>query len=365
MKTFVTKFRTSETQSKRQFFSVRISKQIFKSCSAILFTAILLTYANLSFAQVATPSLDSILLINMPAATGWRYSSTAGLSVIRGQGTEQLNTSNEIEISWSELSYLISSHVTGPFYTEGFRAFERREKNDKGSNESEKYEIERTQLNFAFRMDDSYSLGLSYFSSENTLESDSVDTFYNEVKEEQIGIGAGVSVRFSEQLYFAFGLEYIDEKSTSQSQGNEVVDSNWVNQLYGLAFMDRNQEDPEFRVELSRIVTPEVSSSDTNSSAPIHFASVDYRLSIEFMLKNFETLLRFEREDYTESQSNSNTVERIYDSYGIIKTSRKGWNIGLYLITGKETTSFSYSSSTTNSETANTTYYRANLAYNF
>lgn len=316
-------------------------------------------------AQIATPSLDSILLINMPAATGWRYTSTAGVSAISGQGIENEDTSQVTTINWNEISYLIASHVTGPFYTEGYRSIQRRSKTDNDTDQSERYEINRTQVNFAFNLDDGVSLGGSYFSSENKLESDFVDTFYNEVKEEQTGIGLGVSMRFSDQIFLACGAEYITEKSTSQSQGDEVVNSAWINQLYGLAFMD-GLDEPGFRVELSRIDKPEVNSDDSATSTPIHYSSIDLRLSIEFIAERLETLFRYERDAYTEYVSESNSVERIYDSYGVIKTSKKGWNFGFYLILGKETTSFSYSSTaTTKSETANTSYYRANLATTF
>lgn len=314
--------------------------------------------------QVATPSLDNILLIDMAAATGWRHTSTSGMSLLRGLGTENKDSSDKKTISWNEVSYLISSHVTGGFYTEAFRSMQRRELSG-NNDQKEKYEINRTQVNFAFKVDKLYSIGGSYFSSENKLESDSSDTFYNEVKEEQTGVGLGGSVRLFKQIFVAGGLEYTEEKSTSKSNQNKVIKSDWLAQLYGVAFVD-DIDKPTVRVEYSKIISPEVKSSNLDSTSPTQYSSDNTRLAIEVIPDQIEALFRFERQSYVENISSDEKIERIFDSYGVSKILKDGWSIGFYLISGKETTSFAYSdNSSKKTESAKTTNYRLNIAFNF
>lgn len=317
--------------------------------------------AGNGWAQVATPSLDQTLLTYMPAATGWRSVSTAGASIISGSSVENEGTNAEVSISWSELSYIITSPVVKTFFTEAFTA--RQKKEYESVNQNDTYEINRAQVNFAYLQDKFVSYGANYFSSENKLESDYA--FFNEVKDEQTGLGFGVSLLVLDQIYLAFGLEQTEEKSTNPSSGSLVIKTTWINQLFGIAIVGGPKDKPFFRIELSRIVSPEAEGSNSNSSTPSHYASTNSRLAIEFIAEKVDVLFRFERQNEIEDLADNLKLEKEYDSYGAMKTNKNGWIYGIYLISGKESNVFSYSNSTSQQDVANSQNYRLTIGYNF
>ncbi len=127
----------------------------------------------------------------------------------------------------------------------------------------------------------------------------------------------------------------------------------------------RTKDRPFFRIELSRIISPEAQGSNADSSTPAHYASTDSRLAIEFISEKIDLLFRFERQSRTEDQNNNKMVESEYDSYGLMKTAKNGWIFGLYLISGKDSNVSYYSNRTSQVDIANSQYYRVNFGYNF
>ncbi|MDH5561283.1 MAG: hypothetical protein OEY59_10580 [Deltaproteobacteria bacterium] len=334
---------------------------------------------NLS-AQIATPAFDRTLRADMPAASGWRESSTVAVTAIQGTVKEKVANANS-DMRRSEISYLVASHIIGPLYIESFKSLETRVTNSEElirgtSFSSDPYPIEfqgvesydRTQVNgalkFGAKNKEYITLGAHYFVV--TKESSQQRTWgiKETIRDEQNGFGAGLSFRMG-ALYFAYGMESVTEKESLVKVGN-----GWDNQMFGVALMtDRTKSGNQFRLEYSKKVS--VESEKLAEGVLIknqHDKNSNSRFSLELQPSQFENwIINYEKQTLIESPiAQAQDINQEYETYGLIFRPKKGWIAGAYVISGTETILWpSSDQSVSTSTTSKSNYYRLNLGYSF
>jgi len=332
-----------------------------------------------SLGQVATPSMDTSIPVKLSAAVAWRDKSVLGAVATQGTSEGQQD-GGIISSSWSSVSYLGGGNITGIFFTEVFQTIENREQEwalSYGGSVDISYKTksveENNQANFAFDFE-AFSLGLTYNSSkmveEFELKYDGLDvgTEYDvttETRTDRLSYGLSGGMRFMDLIYIGIGAIQVNDKPASR------VNNSWVNLLGGIALYNEVDSTLRFRIEVSRITSPEsIKNGDSNDpenvDANAHYATVENINSLEIGLRNIRTVLRLENSDKETTSSETVSTHQTHNTIGGIYTLQNGLAIGLYQVIGSEKLVLEDSTGEEHSqELSDSLYYRLSLSYNY
>lgn len=345
------------------------------------FVIIITGMSSVSNGQVATPSFDYTLRSNLAAASGWRVGSTFGVGYNQGVLVEDTASSSS-KMESNEVSYLVASHIYGPFYIESFKALDTKITTSEdliGGTElsASLYTIQarrtettdKTQVNFAFKLgaknNEYLSLGAQYFIETDEKIVERTWGAKNFEKTDQIGAGLGFSLRLG-IIYLAAGTELVNEKETSEKVGNS-----WNNSMLSLAIMtgEPNKKDTRLRIEVSSITSPESEEPKTSlQTSNIHDSRSNVRTEIEFIPSGLDDwLFSYNNQKITEISSSLGTDKKNdSETYGIVWVPDFGWITGIYYISGEETIFWpSTDSFAATSTISKTVAYRLDVGFNF
>jgi hypothetical protein len=347
-----------------------------------LFVLILTPNSN---AQVATPSMDTSIPVKLAAATAWRDRSVIGAVGTQGtsEGTEKTPTNDGTsKSSGKSASYLGSGKITSFVSTEVFQTIEEREQewesSSRTSGDNTKYKSnkmeENTQANFAFDFG-TYSLGFTYNTSKSIEETrenrnDATEDTVTETRTDSVSYGLSYTVRLANIFYLGVGAIQTYDKPYSR------VNNSWTDQMAGIALHNDLDSRIRFRIEVSRIESPESLKDGKNDDPEIddsnrHFASTEDINSLEIGLNNIRTVLRIEnnvKESTHEDQSKKIFTRITQNTIGGIYTFGNGLHLGLYQVIGSEKSEseFYFGSNTYMFEQeSKSKYYRLSIAINY
>jgi len=196
-------------------------------------------------AQVASPPLTANTAADSPAVSGFRAFKTIG-----GYLNNRVIKGNGYETKLTEATYLLATHIIGPFYNETIATTAvRSTKYDIGTSRSKT--IQSGKTNFAWKALEFISIGVCFIENkiklieETTVNGTVVDDYKSITDQSALGIGS--SMRIFDFIYIGGGYEEFSEESSSK------VNNAWKNQFLGAGMIWQYSKDSGFRVEGSQI----------------------------------------------------------------------------------------------------------------
>jgi hypothetical protein len=291
---------------------------------ATITAAVLMLISLPAGAQIAVPSLDRTQPSEMPGAASWRFSATIGAAAApAGSGayrdTDGTKTDN-LERTWLE-GYIF--HLFEEITIEYHNLVEFREVRENLASDSEyTKKTQQDRLNLAMRLMETISVGITQRTWKNNGDiANSTGQRHETGGGQEVGIGAGLSVRLANFFHLAFGLEDVTHRQSGWA------DNRWVDRYLGVALMGEG----DFRIEYNKIMSPESIKTDAIDRP----ASDDTRLAIDVKFGDF--VLGYETRDITVKPIHSgDDILYEYTSLGLSLVPQDGLLLSFRVTNGKQ-----------------------------
>ncbi len=204
----------------------------------ILLIAAAISFVSTCFAQVATPSLDSALPVEMSSAVSWRFGSAYGIEALYGKAESDTDKIDRHYIHAGALFAYQPGRVVGEIHV--IPADEQYQW-DPSTDVLSKNISSFGRLSLTIRGNQNVSVGLGYSQGQNDVSSDTL---------KRISYEGSFSLRFLDVCYIAGGLQRVTETHDSANTRK------WNTMLSGIALRFGDPTSSMFRLEASLGVSP-------------------------------------------------------------------------------------------------------------
>lgn len=279
------------------------------------------------FAQVATPSLDPSEFVSMPAASGWRETTTASISYKEGNGTRTLQDQQIYQFDTSGVAGNLAFQSDNFFMEINLDQNTTSVKLEKYYNGQINLSKDDARLHLALIGDDFVSIGLG---GRSVTTKDYIDATHDSESTTRISTIGAISVKAMDVFYFGLGFERIKEESTYASN------ITWNNIVSGVAIKLGDLGGTRFRFEYDLEFSSEVevdaqgdleSSRHPKTSVSTAIAEIMFN-GLLFSAKNKEAVIDIDHSDVSE-------VKKTTTQGGVLWKPEQGLSLGFYFITYK------------------------------
>jgi len=285
----------------------------------------------IGFPQVATPSLDPSEAVLMPAASGWRESTSVSVSYKEGNGTRTLQDEQIYQFDSSGASANLAFQSDNLFMEINLDQITTNVKLDQYQNGSINLGKEDGRLHLALIGDDFVSIGLG---ARSFRTRDYVDATYDSESTSRMSTIGAISVKTMDVFFLGLGFERVKEESTYEAN------LTWNNIVSGVAMKLGDPGGTRFRFEYDLEFSSEVEvdeqediQGNRHPKTSVSTASVEIMFNgLLFSAKNIATLIEVDT-------SLVNEVKKTMTQGGVLWKPEQGLSLGFYF-KNYETVSF-------------------------